>query len=231
MRVKWFTSPKGDGPSSRSWPCGTLTRGACTRSSRAGGPLACRGRLGGAPNGRGHAGGDCECRPRSMRSTRAPPRPLYPAISTGPLQGHPRCFCGKTGRLSDLEGRWGRMGAATVASERWVRRPSSGRDEAWRFRLARCRARNRQPQSCNGAGWGTGRLLGQRAGVISAAVAFCLAPKLDWLQQRLNLDHAPVSKMVQRLPPLFCYSVDTHLESTLNCYNNAWNWRISQSAR
>ena len=96
---------------------------------------ACRGWLGGAPSGRDHAGGDCERRPRSARSTHASPRPVYPAASTAPSRGHSRRFGRKTGRLSDVEGHWDHMDtdAAAVATKRWVRRPSPGRNKAWRL--------------------------------------------------------------------------------------------------
>ena len=50
--------------------------------------------------------------------TRAPPRPVYPSAFVVPLRGHPSRFCGKTGLLSDVEGRWGRMDPAVIASER-----------------------------------------------------------------------------------------------------------------
>ena len=90
--------------------------------------------MGRVPGGRSNERGDRERGPRSARGTRAPPRPGYLAASTYtvPPHGHPRRFCGKTGRLSDVEGRWGRMDAAVITSERdrcATLRPGPGRDE------------------------------------------------------------------------------------------------------
>ena len=64
-----------------------------------GGPLACHGWVGGALSGSGHARCDHERQPRSARSTCVPLRPVCPAASIVPPRGHPRRFCGKTGRL------------------------------------------------------------------------------------------------------------------------------------
>ena len=43
-----------------------------------------------------------------------------------------------------------------------------------------------------------------------------LAPKLDWLQDRLDLDAAQLKKMVLRLPAVLGYSVEDNLAPTLD---------------
>merc|ERR1719291_911291 len=45
--------------------------------------------------------------------------------------------------------------------------------------------------------------------------------KLGWLQHRLDLDDAAVSKLVQQCPPLLGCNVHTNLEPTLNFYIDA----------
>ena len=45
--------------------------------------------------------------------------------------------------------------------------------------------------------------------------------KLGWLQQRLHLEDAAVSKLVQQHPAIFGYNVQTNLEPTLNFYIDA----------
>ena len=42
-----------------------------------------------------------------------------------------------------------------------------------------------------------------------------MAPKLDWLQTRLDLDAAQLTKVVLRLPQLLVYSVDANMEPKL----------------
>ena len=48
-----------------------------------------------------------------------------------------------------------------------------------------------------------------------------MEPTLEWLQQRLRLDDAAVSEMIQKLPALFGCNVDTNLKPTLNFYIDA----------
>ena len=51
--------------------------------------------------------------------------------------------------------------------------------------------------------------------LLSYNVDTNLEPTLNWLQQRLDLDDAALSKMIQRLPSLLGCNVDANLEPTL----------------
>ena len=48
-----------------------------------------------------------------------------------------------------------------------------------------------------------------------------MKPTLNWLQQRLNLNDASVSKMIQKQPSLLAFNIDTNLKPTLDFYINA----------
>ena len=48
-----------------------------------------------------------------------------------------------------------------------------------------------------------------------------MKPTLNWLQQRLNLNDASVSKMIQKQPSLLCCNIDTNLKPALDFYINA----------
>ena len=51
---------------------------------------------------------------------------------------------------------------------------------------------------------------------MAYSVEESLEPKLEWLQQSLDLDDAAVGKMIQRLPALLGYNVNDNLELKLD---------------
>ena len=96
--------------------CLGRTEGACVR----------RGCVGNVPDDHGSAEGDRERRQRNVRSTRTPPRTVYPVASTDLSHGHSRGLCDKRSHLGDAEGRWGRTDAAAVISKWSACQPLSG---------------------------------------------------------------------------------------------------------
>jgi mTERF domain-containing protein len=60
-----------------------------------------------------------------------------------------------------------------------------------------------------------GKLISKAPSILALSIPDNLEPKLNWLQQRLDLNDAQVSKIVRRLPTIIQYSIPNKLEPTL----------------
>jgi hypothetical protein len=60
-----------------------------------------------------------------------------------------------------------------------------------------------------------GKLITKAPSILGMSIPENIEPKMDWLQQRLHLNDAQVSKIVRRITTIFNYSITDKMEPTL----------------